>query len=158
MTHLEALPTWAALLTAFLVLLGATLTLLGAIGTLINLQPGQRTTTIESKTNFFAGIPVGDTLGLLGTNFGQAGTPTWVLNLEADPRGSVRFRGTDIGAALAVPVASQGLAVAPARAGRPRHGPGARTPPSPFQAAERRRRRRRPKPPAHRHRRFRYAH
>ena len=34
MTHLEALPAWAALLTAFLVLLGATLTLLGAIGTL----------------------------------------------------------------------------------------------------------------------------
>ena len=24
------------------------------------LQPGQRTTTIESKTNFFAGIPIGD--------------------------------------------------------------------------------------------------
>jgi 1,4-dihydroxy-2-naphthoyl-CoA hydrolase len=26
-----------------------------------NLRPGQRTTTIESKTNFFAGIPIGDT-------------------------------------------------------------------------------------------------
>jgi 1,4-dihydroxy-2-naphthoyl-CoA hydrolase len=25
-----------------------------------NLKPGQRTTTIESKTNFFAGIPIGD--------------------------------------------------------------------------------------------------
>ena len=25
-----------------------------------NLQPGQRTTTIESKTNFFAGIPIGN--------------------------------------------------------------------------------------------------
>ena len=26
-----------------------------------NLKPGQRTTTIESKTNFFAGVPIGDT-------------------------------------------------------------------------------------------------
>ena len=25
-----------------------------------NLKPGQRTATIESKTNFFAGIPIGD--------------------------------------------------------------------------------------------------
>jgi 1,4-dihydroxy-2-naphthoyl-CoA hydrolase len=25
-----------------------------------SLQPGQRSTTIESKTNFFAGIPIGD--------------------------------------------------------------------------------------------------
>lgn len=34
MTHLESLPAWAALLTAFFVLLGASLTLIGAIGTL----------------------------------------------------------------------------------------------------------------------------
>lgn len=34
MTHAEALPAWAALLTAFLVLVGASLTLVGAIGTL----------------------------------------------------------------------------------------------------------------------------
>jgi uncharacterized protein (TIGR00369 family) len=32
---------------------------LGAIGTLINLRPGQRTTTIESKTNFIAAAPIG---------------------------------------------------------------------------------------------------
>lgn len=38
-------------------------------------------------------IPIGDTLALLGTNFGQAGTPTWVLNLEADPRATVTYRG-----------------------------------------------------------------
>lgn len=31
----------------------------GAIGTVINLGPGQGTTTIESKTNFFAGARVG---------------------------------------------------------------------------------------------------
>ncbi|HMM93789.1 nitroreductase family deazaflavin-dependent oxidoreductase [Phycicoccus sp.] len=39
------------------------------------------------------GVPVGDGLALLGTNFGQNRTPTWVLNLEADPRASVSYRG-----------------------------------------------------------------
>ena len=34
---------------------------LGAIGTMENLAEGATTTTIESKTNFFAAIPVGDT-------------------------------------------------------------------------------------------------
>jgi uncharacterized protein (TIGR00369 family) len=32
---------------------------LGAAGTLVNLEPDARTTTIESKTNFFAPAPVG---------------------------------------------------------------------------------------------------
>ena len=35
---------------------------LGAIGTVANLGPGQGTTTIESKTNFIAAAPVGDTV------------------------------------------------------------------------------------------------
>jgi 1,4-dihydroxy-2-naphthoyl-CoA hydrolase len=34
---------------------------LGAIATVANLPPGAGTTTIESKTNFFAPIPVGET-------------------------------------------------------------------------------------------------
>jgi uncharacterized protein (TIGR00369 family) len=34
---------------------------LGALATLANMQEGTTTTTIESKTNFFAAIPVGDT-------------------------------------------------------------------------------------------------
>jgi uncharacterized protein (TIGR00369 family) len=34
---------------------------LGGTATVANLPPGGRTATIESKTNFFAGIPVGDT-------------------------------------------------------------------------------------------------
>jgi len=34
---------------------------LGGTATMANLPPGGRTATIESKTNFFAGIPVGDT-------------------------------------------------------------------------------------------------
>ncbi len=35
---------------------------MGAIGTWVNLREGQDTTTIESKTNFFAAAPVGTTL------------------------------------------------------------------------------------------------
>jgi uncharacterized protein (TIGR00369 family) len=31
----------------------------GALGTIVNLREGQGTTTLESKTNFFAGSPVG---------------------------------------------------------------------------------------------------
>jgi 1,4-dihydroxy-2-naphthoyl-CoA hydrolase len=34
---------------------------LGGTATMANLPQGGRTATIESKTNFFAGIPVGDT-------------------------------------------------------------------------------------------------
>ena len=34
---------------------------IGAVATVANLPPGAITTTIESKTNFFAAIPVGDT-------------------------------------------------------------------------------------------------
>ena len=35
---------------------------MGAVGTVMNLGPGQGTTTIESKTNFFAGAKVGTLL------------------------------------------------------------------------------------------------
>lgn len=35
---------------------------LGALGTVLNLREGQSTTTVESKTNFFAGAPVGSRL------------------------------------------------------------------------------------------------
>jgi uncharacterized protein (TIGR00369 family) len=34
----------------------------GALGTMVNLREGQGTTTVESKTNFFAGSPVGTRL------------------------------------------------------------------------------------------------
>jgi uncharacterized protein (TIGR00369 family) len=35
---------------------------LGAVGTFLNLREGQGTTTLESKTNFFAGAKVGETV------------------------------------------------------------------------------------------------
>lgn len=54
----------------------------------IGRKSGQR-----RRTHLIA-IPIGDTLALLGTNFGQAGTPAWVFNLEADPRATVTYRDT----------------------------------------------------------------
>lgn len=44
------------------------------------------------RTSHLIAVPVGDTLALLGTNFGQPSTPAWVLNLEADPRATVTYR------------------------------------------------------------------
>ncbi len=35
---------------------------LGALATVVNLPPGATTTTLESKTNFFAPAPVGTTV------------------------------------------------------------------------------------------------
>lgn len=37
-------------------------------------------------------VPFRDTLALVGTNFGQSSTPTWALNLEAEPRATVSLR------------------------------------------------------------------
>ena len=47
----------------------------------------------RSRTSHLIAVPVGDDLALLGTNFGQPSTPAWVLNLEADPRAAVTYRG-----------------------------------------------------------------
>ncbi|MGN6577679.1 MAG: nitroreductase family deazaflavin-dependent oxidoreductase [Nocardioides sp.] len=47
----------------------------------------------QARATHLVAVPLGDTLALLGTNFGQPHTPAWVLNLEADPRASVTYRG-----------------------------------------------------------------
>ncbi len=46
----------------------------------------------ELRTSPLIAVPVDGTLALVGTNFGQAPTPAWVLNLEADPHADVRYR------------------------------------------------------------------
>lgn len=51
-----------------------------------------RKTGLPRQTHLIA-VPFHDTLALLGTNFGQPSTPTWVLNLEAHPRAAVTHRG-----------------------------------------------------------------
>ncbi|QIK75894.1 nitroreductase family deazaflavin-dependent oxidoreductase [Nocardioides piscis] len=52
----------------------------------------------QPRSSHLIATPYGDTLALLGTNFGQAGTPAWVLNLEADPRAVVTYRGARVDA------------------------------------------------------------
>jgi len=47
----------------------------------------------QPRETHLIAVPIGDTLALLGTNFGQASTPAWVLNLEAEPRARVTYRG-----------------------------------------------------------------
>jgi deazaflavin-dependent oxidoreductase (nitroreductase family) len=47
----------------------------------------------QRRTSHLIATPFGDDLALLGTNFGQQGTPAWALNLEADPRATVSHRG-----------------------------------------------------------------
>jgi deazaflavin-dependent oxidoreductase (nitroreductase family) len=46
----------------------------------------------QPRTSHLISIPIDDTLALIGTNFGQPATPAWVLNLEADPTATVRYR------------------------------------------------------------------
>ena len=48
------------------------------------------------RTTHLICIPIGDTLALVGTNFGQPLTPDWVANLEANPQASLTFRGASV--------------------------------------------------------------
>ena len=48
------------------------------------------------RTAHLIAVPHDGSLALLVTNFGQTSTPTWVLNLEADPHAQVRYRGTTV--------------------------------------------------------------
>jgi deazaflavin-dependent oxidoreductase (nitroreductase family) len=48
------------------------------------------------RTSHLIAVPYADTLALLGTNFGQPGTPAWVLNLEADPHATLTHHGTTL--------------------------------------------------------------
>lgn len=50
----------------------------------------------QSRTSPLIAVPIGDSLALIGTNFGQAPTPGWVFNLEADPAALVRYRDVEI--------------------------------------------------------------
>ena len=45
----------------------------------------------EPRTMPLLGVPIGDDLAVIGTNYGQEHTPGWVHNLEADPHGTVAF-------------------------------------------------------------------
>ncbi|MGB7879492.1 MAG: nitroreductase family deazaflavin-dependent oxidoreductase [Ilumatobacteraceae bacterium] len=42
------------------------------------------------------GIPLGNDLALIGSNYGQQRTPGWVYNLEADPSATVAYRDRSV--------------------------------------------------------------
>ncbi|HEY2565115.1 MAG TPA: nitroreductase family deazaflavin-dependent oxidoreductase [Acidimicrobiales bacterium] len=42
------------------------------------------------------GVPVGEDLAVIGTHFGQPGTPGWYYNLRAHPETEVAYRGKSI--------------------------------------------------------------
>jgi deazaflavin-dependent oxidoreductase (nitroreductase family) len=64
--------------------------LLAGLPVLVLTSTGRRSG--RPRETYLIAVPFQDTLALLGTNFGQAATPAWVLNLEADPRASVAHR------------------------------------------------------------------
>lgn len=41
-------------------------------------------------------IPFGDALAVIGTNYGKATTPAWVLNLEAEPRATLAHESATV--------------------------------------------------------------
>jgi deazaflavin-dependent oxidoreductase (nitroreductase family) len=47
----------------------------------------------QPRASHLIAVPFADTLALIGSNFGQPDTPAWVLNLEAEPRAAVTYRG-----------------------------------------------------------------
>jgi len=63
------------------------------------------------RTSHLIAVPYGDTLALLGTNFGQPSTPAWVLNLEADPRVTLRHHDASLEAVARPATESEQAAV-----------------------------------------------
>jgi deazaflavin-dependent oxidoreductase (nitroreductase family) len=59
----------------------------------------------QARRTHLIAVPYADSLALLGTNFGQPGTPAWVLNLEADPHVGLTHHGTTL-AAVARPASA----------------------------------------------------
>ena len=53
--------------------------------------------TGQARTSHLLGIPVANTVALIGSNFGQEETPSWVYNLMAEPRARVSYRQSQIG-------------------------------------------------------------
>lgn len=67
-------------------------------------------TTTGAKTGLprsmpLLGVPMGDDIAVIGSNFGTERTPGWVRNLEADPTATVRWRDrtADVTARRATP-------------------------------------------------------
>jgi deazaflavin-dependent oxidoreductase (nitroreductase family) len=69
-------------------------TLLAGVPVVLVTTTGRRSGL--ERTTPLLGIPVGEHVALVGSNFGQSPTPAWVHNLEADPSARVEYRGTTV--------------------------------------------------------------
>ncbi|EAP99044.1 hypothetical protein JNB_02710 [Janibacter sp. HTCC2649] len=65
--------------------------LLSGLAVLSLTTTGRRSGT--PRASHLIATPHGGDLALIGTNFGQELTPAWVLNLEANPRATLTYRG-----------------------------------------------------------------
>ena len=61
----------------------------------------------EPRTMPLLGVPMGDSLAVLGTTYGQKPTPGWVYNLRADPTAAVKCHGTPVEVAARLATASE---------------------------------------------------
>ncbi|MFN8027698.1 MAG: nitroreductase family deazaflavin-dependent oxidoreductase [Acidimicrobiia bacterium] len=50
------------------------------------------------RTMPLLGVPIGDDIALVGTNFGREAEPAWVGNLRANPHATVEFRDARVDA------------------------------------------------------------
>ena len=50
----------------------------------------------QRRTTHLIAIPLDGSLAVIGSNFGQADTPGWVFNLEADPHATATYRNRSI--------------------------------------------------------------
>jgi deazaflavin-dependent oxidoreductase (nitroreductase family) len=50
----------------------------------------------EPRSMPLVGIPLDGELAIIGSNYGQARTPGWVYNLEADPSATVAYRDRSV--------------------------------------------------------------
>jgi deazaflavin-dependent oxidoreductase (nitroreductase family) len=69
-------------------------TVLAGLPVLMFTTTGARTG--RRRTMPLLGIPVGENLAVIGSNYGQKKTPGWVYNLEADPSATVEYGGRSV--------------------------------------------------------------
>ena len=48
------------------------------------------------RTTPLLGVPFGADIAIIGTNFGQPGTPGWYYNLRAQPRAEVSYKNKNV--------------------------------------------------------------
>lgn len=52
--------------------------------------------TGQRRATPLLGVPAGDDLAIIGTRFGQRGTPGWYYNIRASPAAEVSYRGKSV--------------------------------------------------------------